>query len=295
MKDTQRSCLRAICWGLIGHMSHAVWALTECPAPRSLPMQFPERSCIRCPEAPQLWTLPRQEDHRTTSIWFRNEMIDEIAELRFVELSGAEHVVGLLEPGRRTGFMTAEGDVTRAYSAKDGRLLVEHMAGRRPLGSDSAIDMARLAAHSDDSISPQQNEFRETPTNGTGTSGYQNYGFVNTLSVPVQLFFRGGGKEHQVYELAAGETFFEGTDPDHEWVARTRDGQLVTAFAAADVSITRCLPTVAPEVNSTAAKQRLSSAVGAPVSSQACSPNATDATGSTKSYSMAYLEYMAVY
>eukprot|EP00930_Biecheleria_cincta_P043142 TRINITY_DN29664_c0_g1_i1.p1 TRINITY_DN29664_c0_g1~~TRINITY_DN29664_c0_g1_i1.p1 ORF type:complete len:292 (+),score=52.09 TRINITY_DN29664_c0_g1_i1:59-934(+) len=291
MMDMQRWWLRTISWGLIAHVTHASSALDECPAPRSLPMQFPERSCIMCPEAPQLQTLPHEQDHRMTSIWMRNDMVDEIAELRFVDVSGDEHIVGSLEPGRRTGFHAAEGHVTRAYSAKDGRLLVEHMAGRRPLGSDSAIDMARVAAHPDNDMLPKQSEFRETPANGTQPPEYPNFGFVNTLSVPVQLFFRGLGKEHQIYELGVGETYFEATGSYHEWVARTRDGQLVTEFTAADVVITRCSPALA-EAHPTAEKARLSSAVGAPVTDRTCSLNGTGAVVSTKraierSYSMA--------
>lgn len=289
MIHTQSWRLRTLYWSLVTYLSHASLDLYDCPAPRSLPMEFPERSCMRCSKVPKLETLPYQADYKQTGIYFQNQMVDEAAELRWVDASGIEHVAGLLEPGFRVGFMTEEGHVHRAYSTKDGSLLVEHMAGRRPLGSDSSIDMKSLAPYKNDSATGS--EFRESES-GKRTPGYPNYGFVNTLSVPVQLFWRGEGEERQVYELAAGETYFEGTHQNHEWVVRAQDGQLVTEFAVADVAITKCSPDDPAEVSSEMAKERLTSTIGEPVTIRTCPLNIMDAgvgcmkTATANSYTM---------
>eukprot|EP00440_Ansanella_granifera_P040197 gb/GFBE01043602.1/.p1 GENE.gb/GFBE01043602.1/~~gb/GFBE01043602.1/.p1 ORF type:complete len:323 (+),score=48.59 gb/GFBE01043602.1/:1-969(+) len=229
--------------------------LEECPAPRSLPPAFPERCCVMCPASPQLWPLPDQDSYRKTKVTFRNVMTED-AEMRWVDSKGVEHDKGVLPAGHRAVFMTQEGHVTRAYSRRDGRLLVEHMAGRRVLGNDSQVDMGMLAR---DLLGPaaavdleQMNaaakgsNFRKEPippkndTDKLRDSAFPHYGFTNTLSVDVQLFWRGNGQEKQIYELKPGETHFELTYPGHVWVARTRNGQLLTELRVGDVRIADC-------------------------------------------------------
>lgn len=191
----------------------------------------------------------------------------ENAKMRWVDAQGVEHDKGELAPGQHAAFMTQEGHVTRAYSATDGRLLVEHMAGRRILGTDAQVDMRRLAR---DLLGPtaavnlqqmnseaQGSHFRGFVAKKVNTTekvdpdAYPHYGFANTLSVDVQLFFREGFKEKQIYELKPGETYYEVTFPGHEWVARTRNGQLLTEFRVVDVRIADCRPAMAIDVEGT--------------------------------------------
>eukprot|EP00930_Biecheleria_cincta_P033244 TRINITY_DN23016_c0_g1_i1.p1 TRINITY_DN23016_c0_g1~~TRINITY_DN23016_c0_g1_i1.p1 ORF type:complete len:338 (+),score=39.71 TRINITY_DN23016_c0_g1_i1:58-1071(+) len=234
--------------------------LDLCPAPTSFPPRLPERCCNTCPSAARLWTMPVQPGFQQTKIAFVNKM-KEPARLRWVDPNGVEHDKDLLAPGATVNVLTHEGHVTRAYSEKDGRLLVEHMAGRRVLGNDAQVDMAKLAHKllgadaSVDPVSfvpsspdlekmnsnPEGKDFRETPTNGTvAPENYPSYGFVNMLSVDVRLFFRQDGHEYHIYELKPGEVYYERTYPGHEWLARTRDGQLLTEFRVAPVPITDC-------------------------------------------------------
>jgi len=223
--------------------------LDLCPAPTSFPPRLPERCCNACPSAAQLWTM-EQPGAPQTKIAFVNQM-KEPARLRWVDPTGVEHDTDLLAPGATVNVLTVEGHVTRAYTEKDGRLLVEHMAGVRVLGNDAQVNMTKLARKllgTDATVDlnkmnskPEGKKFRETPTSGTVIpENYPSYGFANMLSVDVRLYFRRDGREYHIYELKPGEVYYERTYPGHEWLARTRDGQLITEFRVAAVPITDC-------------------------------------------------------
>lgn len=242
--------LLCLLWSQIGHATQLATDLDQCPPPTRFPPSIPERCCNTCPGAPQLWTMPEQPSFAQTKIAFVNKM-EEPARLRWVDSNGVEHDSDLVPPGSTVNALTYEGHVTRAYSEKDGRLLVEHMAGRRVLGSDAQVNMTKLANHllgKKASVNlvqmnkkPKGKFFRETATKGKpGPENYPAYGFANMLSVAVRLYFRQGGHEYQIYELKPGETYYESTYPGHEWLARTRDGQLLTEFRVAAVPITDC-------------------------------------------------------
>lgn len=223
--------------------------LELCPAPTSFPPRQPERCCNACPSAAQLWTMEQPGD-RQTKIAFVNHM-SEPARLRWVDPAGVEHDKDLLVPGATVNVLTYEGHVTRAYTETDGRLLVEHMAGPRVLGTDAQVNMTKLARKllgTDATVDlnrmnskPEGKQFRETPTSGTVVpENYPSYGFANLLSVDARLYFRRDGREYHIYELKPGEVYYERTYPGHEWLARTRDGQLITEFRVAAVPITDC-------------------------------------------------------
>jgi len=211
-------------------------------------MDFPERSCLPCGATPRLRTLPAQEDFRPTKISFVN-LCSDVAELRWVDEQGTEHDKGDLRPGSRMVFHTFEGHVTRAYRKRDGRLLMEHMAGRSRLGDEEALEVhtKQLDAQGPPVISEDTAEgpvrgldFREVEHGEVQGHGYHNYGFVNTLPVVVQLFWREGEQERKIFELSPGETYWEHTYIGHEWVARTRDGLLTAELQVADAMLTPC-------------------------------------------------------
>ncbi|CAJ1456034.1 unnamed protein product [Effrenium voratum] len=195
---------------LLAHVAaYPINASWRCPLPR-LPMDFPERSCLPCGATPRLRTLPAQEDFRPTKISFVN-MCADVAELRWVDEQGTEHDKGDLRPGSRVVFHTFEGHVTRAYRKRDGRLLMEHMAGRSRLGDEEALEVhtKQLDAQGPPVISEDTAEgpvrgldFREVEHGEVQGHGYHNYGFVNTLPVVVQLFWREGEQEDYEQQLA---------------------------------------------------------------------------------------------
>eukprot|EP00931_Biecheleriopsis_adriatica_P092792 TRINITY_DN66572_c0_g1_i1.p1 TRINITY_DN66572_c0_g1~~TRINITY_DN66572_c0_g1_i1.p1 ORF type:complete len:306 (+),score=62.31 TRINITY_DN66572_c0_g1_i1:86-1003(+) len=224
--------------------------LGACPAPRSLPLVSAERSCNVCPAGPQLWSIPAQPDFRMTNIWFRNNLTEPI-QLNFVGVDGIEYPCGALQPGQRGGFLSQEGHVTRAY-APDGRLLIEHMAGRRALGGENEVDVRRLAAgdmlaattaQGMNANAAQVEAFKPAEDfEPAHPDVVKNYGFSNMLSDVLHLFFRDNtGEEKKVYELKPGEHFYQYSVLGHEWVARTKDGHLVSEFSVADVVINDCV------------------------------------------------------